>query len=98
MTNGSGRPFAKFAQCGKLCVHFAEPGTNIQEQPFSGLRRRHASRRPVQKPEADPFFQVSNDLAEGRLSHSELRGSPRENCAPSRPRGSNQVAGVFSVH
>src|SRR5581483_8751925 len=96
--NGSRGPFAELAYGGKLGVHLHELRADAQEQPLSGLSWCDAARRPVQKPDADPLLQATNDLAERGLRHSKLRGGPRETALPRHRKKGKQVARVVSAH
>src|SRR5215216_1789800 len=49
-------------------------GPNIVKQAFPGFRRRDASRSAAEEPNAEPLFEFSQGMAQGRLRDAQLGG------------------------
>src|SRR3546814_7602887 len=48
------------------------------QEPLTGLRRRHAARGAGEQPDAEPFLELANSVAESRWRYSDLRSRPCE--------------------
>lgn len=96
--DGSGRLLAQFAERGEISIHLGEFGAHAEEQPFSGLSRCDAPRRPVQQSHAEPLLKIPDDLTERGLRHAELRRGAREAALSRHCEEGEEIAGILSIH
>ena len=61
-------------------------------------RRRHAARRAVEQPHAEPRFELADGLAQGRGREPEMIGGAREACPLDNGRKGLQLGKLGSAH
>src|SRR5438105_13365103 len=90
---GLSRSSLSAARSASISLNFGPMLRNSRSPAWVG-----AARRPVQKSDADPLLQVSDDLAQCGLRHAQLRRGTRETALPRHREKSREVARVLSMH
>ena len=75
---GPRRLVAQFAQRGYLVLNFLQARGDGSQQPLTGFRAGHASRGAGQQPQAEPFLEVADCLAQRRRRHAQFGGGAGE--------------------